>query len=243
MWLTLLMTIGSQENLTRPGYRIRHFVQLGCASTGDEPSEEATASARTYQDRRLKELDGPVGAAVDFFRRGAHPFTRFRGFLADSGAESDVAGWREASVSLFVKPETPDIVRRKLAVEFILAQAFAKELPDFVHPDDPRSGPDVVAVGHYRLQKLLLHARRYPDVVRRWAADPGERAFGIRVLLRVLDRAPYGVELLEEARGLHHPLSLGDLLMFSSDVQAPELKAVNELWQAQDAKAWYAPLT
>jgi hypothetical protein len=63
------------------------------------------------------------------------------------------------------------------------------------------------------------------------------------VLLRILDRKPYGDALISDAGTLARNLSARDLILFASDVQATELAKVGGLLdEIPDAKKYYEPI-
>jgi len=256
------MTIVHTTSRNHPGFRVRLTYQIGCATTGDIPSEETTRAAQADQARRLDDLEPLLKRAFEFFARGDHPFTRFRKFLVDGPSDQETAEvfWQDAHVSLFVRPDTPDIVRKKLAFDFVLSLAFDPELKrttPFAARTDPKARLADVVVRHDWVSRFVAHACRRPEELRTWAAAPidastmtsqhaydeSHRLIKAKALQRVLDRKPYGADVLAAATALSRTESVRDLLMFSSDVQSAELKGVLDLLSGiPDALAYYEPL-
>src|SRR5687767_8125796 len=114
------MTIVETTTRTYPGFRVRLTYQIGCATTGDYPSEETVKAAQADQARVLNAVEPTLKRAFEFFAKGDHPFTRFRKYQVaePSGQESAEGYWQNLQITLLVRPDTPDIVRRKLAFDF-----------------------------------------------------------------------------------------------------------------------------
>jgi hypothetical protein len=253
------MTIVQTTTRTYPGFRARLTYQIGCATTGDYPSEETTRAAEEDQERRFKEIEPTLKRAFEFFARGDHPFTRFRKHLAETGTESEVLYWMDLQLTLFVRPDTPEILRKKLAFDFVLSLAFdpgLRRTTPFAYPTETKNNLHEI-VGRYDwVSRLLAHACRHPEKFREWAAGPigpttdqykydeAHRLIKVKALQRVLERKPYGGEVFADAATLSRTESVRDLLLLSSDAQAPELKAVLDLLpDGYDAvKAYYEPL-
>jgi hypothetical protein len=256
------MTIVETTTRTYPGFRARLTYQIGCATTGDYPSEETVKAAQADQARRLNEMEPACKRAFEFFSKGDHPFTRFRRFLTDekSGVEAGTIFWQDAQLSLFVRSETPEVVRLKLTFDFVLSLPFDPELKrttPFARPPDPKARLYDVTTFHDWVSKLVAHACRQPEALRGWAATPidgkqmgnqygydeAHRLIKAKALQRVLDRKPYGDDLLTEARWLDKNSAARELVLLSSDVQSAELKTVlAPLAAFPEVMKYYEPL-
>lgn len=257
------MTIVETTTRSYPGFRARLTYQIGCATTEDYPSEETVRAAKEDQARVLNAVEPTLKRAFEFFIKGDHPFTRLRKYhvVESTGAESMECSWQNLQITLFVRPDTPDIVRRKLPIDFILALAFDPELKrttPFAYPSEPKDRLQDVAVRQDWVTRLLAHACRHPEALRKWAETPidpatmgtqygydeAHRLIKAKALQRVLDRNPYGDEILADAGKLSKTESVRDLLMLSSDAQSADLKSVLALLpkEYRDAVAYYEPL-
>lgn len=257
------MTIVETTTRSYPGFRARLTYQIGCATTDDYPSEETVKAAREDQARVLNAVEPTLKRAFEFFNKGDHPFTRLRKYhvVESTGPESIECYWQDIQITLFVRPDTPDIVRRKLPIDFILALSFDPELKrttPFAYPPEPKDRLQDIAVRYDWVTRLVAHACRHPEALRKWAETPIEpatmgnqygydeahRLIKAKALQRVLDRKPYGDDLFADAGKLSKTESVRDLLMLSSDVQSAELKRVLDLLPDgyRDARAYYEPL-
>lgn len=257
------MTIVETTTRTYPGFRVRLTYQIGCATTDDDPSEETVKAAQADQARVLNGAEPTLKRAFEFFAKGDHPFTRLRKYQVSepSDQESAECYWQNIQVTLFVRRDTPDIIRRKLAFDFMLALAFDPEFQrttPFSYPTDPKAQLSELTARHDWVTRFVAHACRHPETVRGWDATPidpatmgsqhgydeAHRRIKARALQRILDRKPYGSEMLTDAAKLSRTEGVRDLMMLSSDAQAAELKAVLDLLPDgyRDARAYYEPL-
>jgi hypothetical protein len=129
------MSISTESVRNYPGYRGRLSCQMGCATTGDYPSQAT----------------------------GDHPFTRFRKLLSPGlpDHQSGEIYWQDAQVFLFVRADAPEIVRQKLAVDFILSLAFDPELrrtASFAYPTKAGTTLSGFAHRHDALPMLMAPA-------------------------------------------------------------------------------------
>ena len=120
------VTILAQESKLFPGFHLLMNEQIGCETTGDEPSEETWKAANTHLKDRLAAATAVAERAYAHFTTGAHPFRRHLSWL--STAEEHLAGkqmpFGDMFVFLHLKTDTPPAIAEKLSFEFLLAQAF-----------------------------------------------------------------------------------------------------------------------
>jgi hypothetical protein len=227
------VTIVTDSTRNLPGLSIRLCYQVGCATTHDYPSEKTVTSAQADQARRLTELTADIERAYRFFTQGDHPCRSRLSWLSPDGeGRSEPFYWQDAEIRLFLRPDAPEILHTKLIYDLAVSLAFEPDLrtrAPFALPRREAGLTDFVA-SYYWLPSMVGLACREPAEFRRLSELPTDRAshqgdmrFRLKVLQRVLDRAPYGDAILADLALLDPRESLRYAILLSSDLQAPEL--------------------
>jgi hypothetical protein len=136
------LTIVSSKEIYFKGFMVKMTSQIGCATTGDYPSEETENAVEKYHTEQLDLCKGLLLPAYKHFIEGDHPFIRFRktldsekvleendiGYVPQdmvySTPRSDPIYIRGYEVYLFMKEGVDDILRNKVCYDFMLSQAF-----------------------------------------------------------------------------------------------------------------------
>lgn len=230
------MSIYAGSNQILPGYRIDCQFQVGCETTGDEPTEQSTRSAESEAAKTLGRISADVARAWEIYAGGPHPFTIVRKHLSPDGpSESEHIPWQSAEVYLRARADTAPIVQKKLMVDFLLSLT--------TDPDLRRRAPQLRSFGseerleyhltaEHLLPALIAKAGRGDADLRAYAASPwppdepaAQRWLNANALLHAIDEKPYGA-LVEAARRLPGDRGGLPLLVFAGEAQAAELPAI-----------------
>ena len=247
------VTIVAGGSRNFPGYSIRCYSQVGCATTEDDPSEETTTAAQEDARKTLDRISGDVARAWDLFRHGSHPFTLTRKHLADGhpgGPASEPLAWTFADVYIHVRPETAPVVQMKIAIDFQLClmtdPEFRRAAPHLRQSFEKESLASLLT-SPFALPNLIVKAGRNDAALRELTASPQpsddgalERWFRANALLRAIGGKPYG-ELVELARNRKRDLWGLPLLLFASERHGPELPKVLSGFDAP-GRAYAGPL-
>jgi len=145
------LTIVSSKKRYFKGFMVTMTTQVGCATTGDYPSEETEREVDKYHTGHLDRGEAMLVEAYRHLVEGRHPFTRFRRHLdtelapkgddqgltlsrdPDRASKSDPIYLQRYLIELFMKDGTPEAVRNKVAYDFLLSQTYLEGTDLFEH--------------------------------------------------------------------------------------------------------------
>lgn len=214
------VTIVANSSRSFSGFHVTTVEQIGCETTGDEPSEETSTSSEKAQAKRIADAAPVLDRAYAHYLNGKHPWTRSRAVLEPSSAATAaefIVG--DFHVFLHVKPDAPKAVVEKLPFEFVLAQTFEGGV---LRNDADRATLRVRPIERWQLAGELARFDpffpwKFPDIVATLAGSKAEidavvaakdpasasvRATAIDYLLR---GKPVDEVLLEKLRSLSGP--------------------------------------
>lgn len=211
----------------REGYVTSHGVSAGFRYKGYSvaksiPSDpNATKADRAAIDAEMKEslLHGnPIAArAFSHYVQGKHPYVAVLSYLLpDVKDETESVFWRTSpvellagvEVTLFVKPNIPDVIRNQIPRDFLLSQlspggVLSKQggLSEFPKPTDSRPPEVVLEHGLYNVHQVVyaIHNR---DRIRQSISTVGpgsQRGIVLQAIAAVLDGKPIPSALTDAA--------------------------------------------